>query len=332
MKTTLLRAVSIGLCTAGLMMGASVVQAKNFTVGHIQNTDHAIHKAIEKFKEYVETTSKGEITVQIFPNSQLGDALTQISSMRMGTLGGFVDGVGWYGQLEGDYYYPATAYAIKNWEAYGEVMDGEVGQGMAEKLLKNFGLRTLDQSWARLPRNVLASKPIRNIGDLQGKKMRVPELKSYIIPWQLMGSTPTPIAFSEVYLALQQGVVDALECPIDNMYTQRLHEVAKFLVMTRHQMESANFVVSEQVFNTFTDDEKKILLDGAKAAKAENDRLIQESEAAVIAKMKAEGVEVIEVNIQDFYDRAKDAPAVLEKDGTWTAGLAAKVTEINAKH
>jgi tripartite ATP-independent transporter DctP family solute receptor len=332
MKTTLFKTLCMSVCVTGIMLAASVAQAKNFTVGHIQNTDHAIHKAMEKFKQYVEKASNGGITVQIFPNSQLGDALTQISSMRMGTLGGFVDGVGWYGQLEGDYYLPATAYAIKNWDAYNEVMGGEVGKEMSDKLLKNFGLRVLDQAWARLPRNVLARMPIRNIGDLQGKKMRVPELKSYIIPWQMMGSTPTPVAFSEVYLALQQGVVDALECPIDNMYTSRLQEVAKYLVMTRHQMESANFVVSEQVFSTLTDDEKKIILDGAAEAKAENDRVIREAEANVIEKMKADGVEVIEVNVQEFYDRAKEAPVVLENDGTWTKGLAAKVEAINAKH
>jgi tripartite ATP-independent transporter DctP family solute receptor len=314
------------------MTATASVEAKDFSVGHIQNTDHPLHKSMVAFKDYVEKASNGAVTVQIFPNSQLGDALTQISSMRMGTLGGFVDGVGWYGQLEGDYYLPATAYAIKNWDAYNEVMGGEIGREMSDKLLKNFGLRVLNQTWARLPRNVLASKPIRTINDLQGKKMRVPELKSYIIPWRNMGASPTPVAWAETYLALQQGVVDALEAPIDAMYTQRLHEVAKFFVMTRHQMESASFVVSETVYSALSDDEKKIIEDGAKAAKETNDNLVRESEAAIVQKMKDEGVEFIEVNIQEFYDKAKEAPVILENDGTWTKGLAAKVAEINAKH
>lgn len=328
-----LRVLCLGICAAGLVLGAATAQAaKNFTVGHIQATDHPFHTGLLAFKEYVEKESKGAVTVQVFPNSQLGDALTQISSMRMGTLDGFVDGVGWYGQLEGDYYLPATAYAIKNWAAYNEIMGGAIGQEMADKLLKKFGLIVFDQSWARLPRNMLSAKPIRSVADLQGIKMRVPELKSYIVPWKTMGASPTPVAFAEVYLALQQGVVDALEVPIDAMYTQRLHEVAKYFIMTKHQMESASLVVSEKGYNKFSDAEKKIIREGAKAAKARSDGLTRAAEATLVQKMKNEGVTFIEVNIQEFYDKAKDAPLMLEKDGTWTRGLAAKVAEINAKH
>ncbi len=157
------------LLTIACLVMAGAVSAgtpKKFTVGHIQATDQAFHQALLKFQEYVEKESNGSIKVEIFPNSQLGDALTQISSVRMGTLTAFIDGVGWYGQLLGDYYIPATAYAIKNWDAYYEVMDGEIGQEMAEKLRQQFGLRVINQTWYRLPRNVMSVKPIRTIDDL----------------------------------------------------------------------------------------------------------------------------------------------------------------------
>jgi tripartite ATP-independent transporter DctP family solute receptor len=332
MKSKLLCAILAGLAGVFLAVPGDALAAKRFRVGHIQNTEHSIHQGLLKFKEVVEKDSKGEIQVEVFANSQLGDALTQISSVRMGTLTAFVDGVGWYGQLLGDYYLPATAYAIKNWDAYGEVMGGEIGREMAEKLRAQFGLRVLDQAWGRLPRNVLSVKPIRSIADLAGMKLRIPELKSYIVPWRAMGASPTPIAFAEVYLALQQGVAEGLECPVDNMYTQRLQEVAKYLILTRHQMESASFVVNDAFYNGLTADEKKIVEDGARAAKAENDRISAASEAEVIDRMKKEGVTVIEVNIDEFYEKAKSAPAELEADGTWTKGLAARVAAINAKH
>jgi tripartite ATP-independent transporter DctP family solute receptor len=308
--------------------------AKRFTVGHIQATDHPIHQGLLKFKEYVEKESKGGIEVEIFPNSQLGNALTQISSVQMGTLTAFVDGVGWYGQLVGDYYIPATAYMIKNWDSYAEVMYGpsSIGEEMAEKLRTQFGLRVINQNWARLPRNLLSLKPVKSVSDLTGFKIRVPELKSYIIPWREMGASPTPIAFAEVYLALQQGVVDGLECPIDAMYTQRQHEVAKYLIMTKHQMESANFVMNDAFYNGLADEEKKVVVVGVQAATKYNDELIAKSENEILQKMKNEGVTVIEVNIEEFYNKAKNSPVVLESDGTWTKGLAAKVAEINAKH
>ena len=165
-------------------------------------------------------------------------------------------------------------------------MGGEIGREMAGKLRSQFGLRVLDQAWGRLPRNVISVKPIRSIADVAGIKLRIPELKSYIVPWRAMGASPTPVAWAETYLALQQGVAEALEAPVDALYTQRLHEVAKYLILTRHQMESASFVLNDAFYNGLTAGEKKIVEDGAKAAKAENDRVSAVSEAEVIDKMK----------------------------------------------
>lgn len=331
MKKTLLLAVCVA-CFAALAAGPAEAGQKKITVGHIQASGQAIDAGVVAFKEYVEKASNGNIAVEVFPNSQLGDALTQISSVRMGTLTAFVDGVGWYGQLLGDYYLPATAYAIKNWDAYNEIMYGEIGDEMAEQLRRSFGLRVIRQDWARLPRNVLAKRPIRNIGDLQGLKLRVPELKSYIVPWRDMGASPTPIAFAEVYLALQQGVAEGLECPIDTMYLQRLHEVAKYLIRTRHQMESANFVMNDAFYNGLTAEEKKIVEDGVKAGRDRNNAVTADLEADIEQKMQAEGVTIIDVDVNEFYQRAKNAPEQLEADGTWTKGLAARAAAINAKH
>ncbi len=320
------------VCAGMLAVSPAEAGQKKITVGHIQATGQAIDLGVVRFKEYVEKESNGSLVVEIFPNSQLGDALTQINSVRMGTLTAFVDGVGWYGQLLGDYYLPATAYAIKNWDAYAAIMYAEIGNEMAETLRKDFGLRVIRQDWIRLPRNVLAKRPIRNIGDLQGLKLRVPELKSYIVPWSDMGASPTPIAFAEVYLALQQGVAEGLECPIDTMYLQRLHEVAKYLIRTQHQMESANFVMNDAFYNSLTPAEQKIVNDGVKAGKDLNDEITASLQADIESKMKAEGVEIIDIDVNEFYQRAKDSPAKLEADGTWTKGLAARAAAINAKY
>lgn len=333
MKTNVLRAVCLGLCAAGLLFGAAPAQAaKKFTVGHIQAVDQVIHQSLLQFKEHVEKESNGAIVVEIFPNSQLGNALNQITSVRMGTLTAFVDGVGWFGQLLGDYYLPATAYAIKNWDAYRDVMEGPIGQEMAEKLRTQYGIRAVDHNWSRLPRHLLSVKPVKSIADLQGMKLRVPELKSYILPWRAMGATPTPIAFAEVYLALHQGIADGLECPIDAMYLQSLHEPAKFLTLTTHQMESAGFFMSEEAYQSYTPEERKIIEAGVQLAKEFNDKFNAEAEGQFRQKMEKDGVTFITVDVNEFYERAKGAPAQLEAEGTWTKGLAAKVAEINAKH
>jgi TRAP-type C4-dicarboxylate transport system substrate-binding protein len=97
-------------------------------------------------------------------------------------------------------------------------------------------------------------------------------------------------------------------------------------------METASFVMSDAFYNSLSAEEKKIVEDGAKAAKAENDRISAAAETTTIDKMKKEGVTVIEVNIDEFYDKTKSAPTELEASGTWTKGLAARVAAINARH
>lgn len=300
--------------TAG---GATTV----FRIGHIQNIDHPHHLALLKFEELVEKKTNGSIDVKIYPNSQLGNAITQIQAVKMGTLEGFLDGVGWYGQFLGDYYLPATAFAAKDMSHALKIMEGEVGKEMAERLRQKHGLLSIDQSWARLPRHLIAKKPVRSLADVKGLKLRVPELKCYVEPWKALGASPTPIAFSEVYLALQQGVVDAMECPLDMIYTQKFHEVAKYVSLTYHLFETANLVVNDRWFSRLTKAQQQAIFEADAEARKYNDELTYTSEQKIINLMKAEGVTFIDVDRDEFYNACKDVPRRLESEGLWTKGL-----------
>jgi tripartite ATP-independent transporter DctP family solute receptor len=304
-----------------LTVFGSVDATRVIRIGHIMNVDQPHHLALVKFAEFVEKQTKGAIEVKILPNSQMGNALTQMQSVKMGTLDGFIDGVGWYGQLVGDYYLPATAFLFKDWDQCIKVMKGPIGQEMADKLLKQHGLKVLDQNWLRLPRQLLSRKPIQSVADVKGLKLRIPELTSYIVPWKQLGASPTPIAFAEVYLALQQGVVDAMECPIDMIYTQKLHEVAKYLILTSHQAEPGGFIMNARLFNGFTSKEQKIILKAAKQAGEYNNKLTLANEKTIADKMQAEGVTFIKINRQEFVEAAKKAPLLLEEKGLWPKGL-----------
>jgi tripartite ATP-independent transporter DctP family solute receptor len=302
--------------------------AKVIRIGHIMAMDQPHHLALVKFAEMVKKETKGSIEVKIFPNSQLGSALTQIQSVKMGTLDAFLDGVGWYGQLIGDYYLPATAFAFRDWDHCIKVMTGPIGQEMADKLEKQHGLKVLDQNWLRLPRHLLSRKPVKSVADVKGLKIRIPELTSYIEPWKALGASPTPIAFSEVYLALQQGVVEAMECPVDLIYTQKLHEPAKYLILTAHQAEPGNLVMNAKLYNSLSSKEQKIIMKAAKEAGEYNNKLTQDNEQSVINKMKAEGVTFIEVNRAEFVEKAKDVPKMLEAKGLWSKGLYEKAMKV----
>jgi tripartite ATP-independent transporter DctP family solute receptor len=207
-------------------------------------------------------------------------------------------------------------------------MTGPIGQEMADKLEKQHGLKVLDQNWLRLPRHLLSRKPVKSVADVKGLKIRIPELTSYIEPWKALGASPTPIAFSEVYLALQQGVVEAMECPVDLIYTQKLHEPAKYLILTAHQAEPGNLVMNAKLYNSLSSKEQKIIMKAAKEAGEYNNKLTQDNEQSVINKMKAEGVTFIEVNRAEFVEKAKDVPKMLEAKGLWSKGLYEKAMKV----
>jgi len=314
--------LSLTLLMSLFVIGASTAMGGTvFRIGHIMNIDHPHHLALLKFAELVNEKTGGSVEVKIYPNSQLGNALTQIQAVKMGTLEGFLDGVGWYGQFQGDYYLPATAFAVRDMAHAVRIMDGPVGQAMGERLRQKHGLRVLDQSWVRLPRHLLSTRPIKSLADIKGLKLRIPELKSYVEPWKALGASPTPIAFAEIYLALQQGVVEAMECPLDMIYTQKLHEVAKYLTLTYHQFETGCLVVNDKWYSKLTASQQQGIKEALQEAKKYNDELSYAQEKKIIEQMKAEGVTFIEIDRDELIQGCKDVPVRLEEEGLWTKGL-----------
>jgi len=172
-----------------------------------------------------------------------------------------------------------------------------------------------------MPRQLLSVKPIKTVDDVKGIKLRIPELASYVVPWKELGASPTPIALAEVYLALQQGVVDACELPIDMIYTQKLHEVAKYLILTAHQSEPSGFILNGNLFKSLTPKEQKVILDAAKEAGKYNDKLSNALEKELVEKMKKGGTVFITVDREAFRNKVKDAPYILEEKGVWPKGL-----------
>jgi tripartite ATP-independent transporter DctP family solute receptor len=295
---------------------------KVIRIGHIQNTDHPHHLALVKFAEIVKQQSGGKLEVQVFPNSQLGNALTQIQSVKTGGEEGFLDGVGWYGQLCGEYYVFGTAFALKDWNQCVRVMNGPIGQEMADKLLKTQGLKVINQAWYRLPRQLLTRKPVRTVADLSGVKIRVPEIASYLAAWKALGASPTPVAFSEVYLALQKGVIDMI-------YTSKLYEGAKYLSITNHQYEPGSLVMNDKFFESLTPREQGIIISAANEAQAYNNQLTAANEKEILKKLEVEGVTVITVDRNQFAAKAKNVPARLEEEGMWRKGLFKEIEQTN---
>ena len=266
------------------MFGGHASAAKIMKMGTSTQPDHIYNKGLEHFKKLVEEGTKGAIEVQIFPANQLGAERELVEGMQLGTVQGTMTSTGPMGNFLPDIKLFNLPFLFKDREAAYKVLDGPVGTQIADKLLK-VGIRSL--GWAENGfRNITNSRnAINKPEDINGLKIRVMEDDLFIISMKALGASPLPMAFSELYTALEQKTVDAQENPLAVIHSSRFFEVQKFLAMTGHFYSPAMLLVSESFFAGLSDDEKKVVLDaGKKTCNFERDLSLkadQELEAAL---------------------------------------------------
>jgi len=317
--------VCICLFLSMLLMTGSVLaqqKAKVLKIGHQMNPEHPDHLGTMKFREIVEAKTGGSVKVEVYPSDQLGSFFTQMQNLKQGIQQGHVNGLGFPGHFVPEFFLFNTAYAFKGFDGYAKAINGPVGAEIREKLIKTAGIRLLSVGdWRRGPRDLLSRQPIRTVEEVKGLKIRVPETPSYIASWEALGASPTPVAFGEAYLALQQGVVKALECPLDLIYSQKFYEVAKFISITEHLPELIALGVTEKFWQGLSASEKKILEDAAAEAGKYARKIVEDNEAGIKEKMAKAGVTYIEVDKEAFYQKGKNAANILEQKNVWPKGF-----------
>ncbi len=260
-------------------------------LGHIQSESDFWHLGALKFKEELEKRSKGAITLNIYPNSTLGGDRDLVEGMQMGTVDfGLIAGV--LGNFEETIGLLELPYLFDSQEEFNKIIHGAIGQEIADKLLAKSGVRILNW-WDRGPRETTANKPINSLADLKGLKIRLPEIPAMVAGWRAMGANPTPMAWSEVYTALQQNVIEAQENPIPFIYGGRIHEVQKYLSFTDHKYEYVTISMSENRWQSLTDEQRKIVTEAAEAATVYENKLVLDKTNELLELMKKEGLQVL---------------------------------------
>lgn len=310
--------VSVFLCIT--LAGKAESAPKVMRIGTIQSTEHPYQKGLEKFRELVKQKTNGEIEVRIFPMAQLGSGPTQIQSVKLGTLESFVEGIGMYANLVGEYAIFTTAYVFDR-EDVIKVLDGPIGRTLNDDLVKKHGIRMLCTNWERGPRHLLSVRPVLTVADVKGLKLRVPQDVTFLVAWKMLGASPTPINMGEVYLALQQGIVEAEENPLETHYTMKFYEAAKHLSLTAHIIENAGFSVNEKWYQSLTKAQMNALSEAAKEAGKVNNELTTNLEGTYRKKMEDEGVKFHTIDRAAFRAACKDAPIQIEATGLWKKGF-----------
>ncbi|MBZ0104478.1 MAG: TRAP transporter substrate-binding protein [Sulfuricella denitrificans] len=282
------------LGTALLMVLAlsagSMAQAADEIVikfSHVVAPDTPKGRAAEKFKQLAEERTKGKVRVEVYPNSQLYKDREEMEALQLGAVQMLAPSLSKFrpmGAAEFELF--DLPYIFPNYETVHRVMDGEVGKRMFAKL-ETKGLLGL-AFWDNGFKQMSANKPLHTVADFKGLKMRIQSSKVLDAQMKALGANPQVMAFSEVYTALQQGVVDGTENPPDNLYTQKMHEVQKYLTVSDHGFLGYAVIVNKKFWEGLPADIRTTLDQAMKEAttfergiaKAENDEALNKVRAA----------------------------------------------------
>lgn len=269
-------------------------------VAHVLTEQDNIHRAVLKFKDSVEKKTNGQLEVQIYPNSALGSLRVTFESMQLGNLEAGVWDAVTPGNVAPVWAVPELPYLFRDLDHVHKVLDGPIGQDMNQALLDKAKVRTLAVYDTTFRKIFTKRKPIQSLADMKGLKIRVPEAPTYVRCMQLLGANPTPVAWGELYTALEMGVVEGFENKCEAAYNAKLHEQTKFAAYTGHIFVLNPIMCSDRWFNTLPKDIQQIVLDASKESLTWQRAESPASEKAYEQKMKDAGVTFTSPDVVPF--------------------------------
>jgi TRAP-type transport system periplasmic protein len=283
----------------------------------IQPTD-PIGQAAEKFKELAEKNSNGSITVQVHPNNELGGENQILEQLKQGSLQMTVTAAGTLGNLVPDISVLDAPYLWKDFPAEKKVMQGPIFKHFVDEFSSQQGIRLLSGTWYYGLRNLTSNKPVKTPADAAGLKIRTPPAPVNLMAGRVLGGDPTPMDFAQVYLALKSGTIDAQENPLTTIMSNKLYEVQKYIIMTKHQQQSQVVSMNLTFWNGLSLNQQKVVQDAVdQAADVSADLALKADDANLLKLKDMKDVTVItDPDYAAFRARAKEqAPQMKDKWG-----------------
>lgn len=308
--------------------------AVTLRLGHVVADESSLDKGLDRFAELVKEKSGGSVIVEVYPNSALGDNTAIAEQLQLGSLDMMAPSVA---ALSG--FTKATAvfdlpYLFKNEAVAEEVLDGEIGKEIGDTLEPSgfHVLSWMTQSW----RHVTCNKEVHKPSDLAGLKIRTMDSEYHMAHFNALGASAIPMAFSELYTALQQGTIDAQENPYTNIVNSRFYEVQDYVIETSHIYDACPLIISTLTWDKLSDDQKKAIEEAAAEATAweraevksdddANRKVVEDSGTTVVALTEEERDAFREAS-QSVYDTFEKA------QGQSGADMVAAIEAINEKH
>ena len=296
MNKTLLKTL---IASAAFTAASGAFAQTKLKWAHVYETSEPFHTASVWAAEEIKKRSNGRYLIDVYPASQLGKENDINQGLTLGTVDIIISGSSFAAKSFpriGVTYYPYTFRGVEHLLAYTKSdIYRELSKGYEEKS----GHPIIATTYYGV-RHTTSNKPITKCADMKGLKIRVPDVPAYLAMPRACGANTSPIAFAEVYLALQNGTVEAQENPLTTIEAKKFYEVQKNIVLTGHIVDHLNTIVAGGLWKKLPDADKKMFTEVMQEAAAKASSEVAAREKELVAVFKGKGLSVTEVDKEDF--------------------------------
>lgn len=318
----------VSACSDNGEAAGDVIELK---LGTKMPEDTAEGQTFQHFADLVKQKSDGSLVVKVYPAEQLGKGTTQIDNMLLGSQDMYAEGATYFSDFDPNIEVSSVPYLFNDYDHYQKFSTGEMGQEINDNLIEN-GVRILntERNFVRGPYRVMLSKtPIKSVEDLKGLKLRSFESAFYSAAYESVGAKPTVVAWTETYLALKQNLVDAVTSPISLVWPMKFTEVAPYMTVIDEYSQDVVIAMSEEKFSGLSEEHQKILIDAANEAGEKAAELTEKEVKEHLELMKTEhGIEIFEIDKQEWVDAFSDYHYQLEEEGKLPKGYVDQIKSI----
>lgn len=273
--------------------------------GMVASTASNEYKAVKFFADEIEKNTSGAVKIAIFPNAQLGDDRAMIRQVKDGSLDFTLAESARFQIFFKEAGVFALPYLVSDFKmAQDALFKTNFGKNLVKNINDKLNITILAQAYAGT-RQTTANKALASIKDFKNLKLRVPQAATNLAFAKYIGANPTPMAFSEVYIALKTNAIDAQENPLSTIFAQKFYEVQKFLALTRHILNDGLFIASNDTLKKLTKNQREIIKNAAQKAAQMFTENFMADEQNLIEFFKKQGVTVTDPDLSPFKDAMK---------------------------
>lgn len=299
-----------------LFAGNAIAEDKVLKFGHVLQPGHPYHKMAEKFKSEIESANVG-LKVDIFPAAQLGSESAHIEGLQIGSVDVSTITSAVTGNFVKDFQIFSLPFIFRDEKHLFKVMDSEIGDKLAEKM-KNVGLIKLGYGYGGT-RDLYTRKPVKQLSDLVGLKIRTMKTPAIIDTWNTLGAIATPIAWPDVPLSLKQQLIDGAEGTGVSYNSMTFYKDTPNFTRLAYIFSWHNFMMSKKTFDSLNEQQQQVVIKAGKISEQYERKIFLEQEEALFRDLKSKGATIISPKDREAWIRA--ITSVYEKNAVNVGGL-----------